>query len=480
MDLLETTADFDSLVDRADALMASDRLAAARGVLAAARRVAPGTPRLASLSARLELREGRPDASVALLTQALEAAPSAELFKLRADARRRLGDIAGATVDAADAVLHDRNDPAAKALLGILLSELGRAAQATTCLREAVAAVPDNPSFREAYAAALVADGQPDAAAATYAEGIAVAPASLSLRNAAILLAVRQRAFETAVDLAEAARQAGLGDACTFGLKGHALSSLGRHEEASDAYADALKLGPEDPYVRHLVAASGVRPGATRAPADYVRTVFDGYADRFDAHLIGLGYRIPGVLHGLLRAHLPLESGRTIGPVLDLGCGTGLVAVALVGLPLRPLIGVDLSPKMLEQAAAKRLYDELHESDVTAFLTADARRWRLVLAADVFCYSGDLEPILQAVFDRLERGGLLVFSAESLIGPYMGNGNWALGRQGRYAHAEPYLLRVAREAGFIVRGLNHEHQRQEAGVPVPGFVVILERPADGA
>jgi predicted TPR repeat methyltransferase len=480
MDLLDTTADLESLADRADALIAADRLGAARGVLAAAQLLAPAEPRLVSLGARLELREGRPAASLAALNQALDAAPSAELFKLRAEARRRMGDVAGATADAAEAVIHDRHDPAAKALLGILLLDLGRCAEAVMCLREAVGNAPGNPSFREAFAASLVAAGRPEDAAATYVTGIAVAPRSLALRNAAILLAVRQRDFANALELAEAARLAGLTDACTFGLKGHALSSLGRHDEAADAYAEALKLGPEDPYVRHLVAASGVRPGASHAPADYVRTVFDGYADRFESHLIGLGYRIPGVMHAAIRRHLPLDAGAMIGPVLDLGCGTGMIGVALTGLNLGPLVGVDLSPRMLEQAASKRLYAELHESDVNVFLADDPRQWPLVLAADVFCYSGALESVLAAVYARLRPGGLLMFSAEALVGPYLGNGDWALGRQGRYAHAEAYLRRVAGEAGFTLRAFNHEDQRLEAGVPVAGYLLVLERQTDGA
>lgn len=480
MDLLDTTVDPDLLAERADALIDANRLGAARGILSAARQLAPGTPRLASLAARLELREGRPAASLAALSQAIDAAPSAELYKLRADAKHQLGDAAGAVVDAAEAVIHDRHDPAAKALLGTLLLELGRHADAIACLNEAVNAAPANPFFREGFANALLAAGQPDAAAATYAAGIAAAPGSLALRNGAILLAVRQRDFTAAVELAEQARIAGIADACTFGLKGHALSSLGQHEAAADAYADALKLGPEDPYVRHLVAAAGVRPGATHAPADYVRTVFDGYAERFETHLIGLGYRVPGLVRAAAQAHLPLAAGETIGPVLDLGCGTGLLAVALSGLPLAPLVGVDLSPRMLALAATKRLYSELHESEICAFLASDARRWRLILAADVFCYIGALEPVLAAAHPRLLPGGRLIFSAEQLMGPYFGNGDWALGRQGRYAHAEAYLVRAAQQAGFTVSALDHEVQRQDAGGPVAGFVAVLARPADGA
>ena len=500
MDLFDTTADAEALTRRADELLAAHRPSAARALLAAAQRMAPRAPRTASLAARLEMREGRPGASLAALGQAIAVTPRTDLFMLRADARRQLGDLAGAVADAAEAVIHGPDDPAAKALLGVLLLEVGRPEDAVRCLNEAVAAAPANTAFRQGLADAQVAVGQSDAAAATYTAGIAAAPGSVSLRNAAIMLAIRGRAFTTAVELAEAARAVGIADACTFGLKGHALASLGRHAEAADAYADALKLGPNDPHMRRIVAAADVPADATRAPADYLRRVFDGYSDRFEAHLISLGYRIPGVMRSALRAHLSIgpgvgapdretpnvgvhDAGRTdaghrtrVGPVLDLGCGTGLAAVALADLPLGPWFGVDLSPRMLQLAAAKRLYAALHESDIIEFLTGDSRQWGLILAADVLCYLGALEPLFAAVHARLSPGALFVGSAEELVGPHFGNGDWALGRQGRFAHARDYIARAARAAGFAVRAIDAEVQRQDAGAPVAGFLIVLERP----
>jgi predicted TPR repeat methyltransferase len=485
MELFDATADPETLTRRADELLDAHRPGAARALLAAAQRMAPRAPRMASLTARLEMREGRPAASLIALGQAIAVAPRAELFMLRADARRQLGDMAGAVADAAEAVIHDRHDPAAKALLGVLLLELGRPDDAVRCLAEAVSAVPANPAFRQGLADALAAAGQPDAAAATYEAGIAAAPGSIELRNNAILLAIRERAFAVAVALAEAARMVGIADATTFGLKGHALASLGRHAEAADAYADALRLGPDDPHVRRVAAAAAVPPDATRAPIDYVRNVFDGYADRFDGHLISLGYRIPGVMRSALHAHLPAATGPAtlipstqapIGPVLDLGCGTGMAAVALADLPLGPWTGVDLSPRMLRLAAAKQLYTALHEADIVDFLTGDARRWGLILAADVLCYLGALEPLFAAVYPRLLPGALFIGSTEELLGPNFGNGDWVLGRQGRFAHAGAYIARAAGAVGFTVRAIDAEVQRHDAGAPVAGFLIVLERP----
>lgn len=52
------------------------------------------------------------------------------------------------------------------------------------------------------------------------------------------------------------------------------------------------------------------------------------------------------------------------GPVLDFGCGTGLVGAALAQLDIGPVDGADLSPQMLAVAARKGVYRELIEGDV--------------------------------------------------------------------------------------------------------------------
>jgi predicted TPR repeat methyltransferase len=292
-------------------------------------------------------------------------------------------------------------------------------------------------------------------------------------------MAVRQRNFDAAVQLAEQACSDGIVDARLFGLKGHALSNLGRHSDAADAYAEALKLGPDDGYVRHLVAASGKLPAPGRAHIDYVRTVFDGYADRFDAHLISLGYRVPGLIRAALLRHPTIQSGGRLGPVLDLGCGTGLVAVALSDLPIKPLIGVDVSTRMLTQAAAKQLYTELREADLVQMLAEDTAGWPLILAADVLCYFGDLQDIFGYAYQRLDPKGWFVCSVEELMpggdDTVPGNGEWALHQLGRYAHAPDYVARVARETGFTVRTLERQTMRYEAAAPVGGTFAVLER-----
>jgi predicted TPR repeat methyltransferase len=479
MDQLQTTANTDALTARISVLIQAGRYAAARPLLAAVRRLAPPSPKLAELAAHLALRDGHLELALQELDAAVVRNPEyASLRKCRSAVRMQMDDREGAAEDAAEAVILDRDDPAAKAVLGVVMLELKRPADAIACLGEAVSSDPINPDYRSGLAAAQEANGDVDAALTTLEAGIAATPGRVELRNAAILLSVRRRDFTFACQLAEDARAAGVADACSFGLMGHALSSLGRHAEASDAYAEALKLGPNDPYVRHLVASSGNLPSTARAPVEYLRAVFDGYADRFEAHLVSLGYRVPGLIRAALLRHPVIAAGERLGPALDLGCGTGLVAVVLSDLPIGPLVGVDVSSRMLANASAKRLYAELREADLMQLLAEDETRWKLIVAADVFVYFGALPEVLASVHCRLAPGGWFVFTVEELLpdhgGTVPGNGDWALGRMGRYAHSMSYIATAAREAGFAVRTLERQAVRHEADEPVAGIFAVLE------
>jgi predicted TPR repeat methyltransferase len=112
-------------------------------------------------------------------------------------------------------------------------------------------------------------------------------------------------------------------------------------------------------------------------------------------------------------------------------------------------------------------------------LARDETRWALVLAADVLVYFGALEELFAAVHARMVPGGWFVFSVEELLpdhdGAVPGNGNWSLLRQGRYAHAKGYVHEASCEAGFRVNAILHEVVRHEAGSPVAGLLVVLER-----
>ncbi|EKV27387.1 hypothetical protein C882_1889 [Caenispirillum salinarum AK4] len=59
-----------------------------------------------------------------------------------------------------------------------------------------------------------------------------------------------------------------------------------------------------------------------------------------------------------------------VSPVLDAGCGTGLVGVELATRGFPVVDGLDISPEMLGEARAKGVYRDLVEADMTKPLTA--------------------------------------------------------------------------------------------------------------
>jgi predicted TPR repeat methyltransferase len=479
MDTINVTADADRLRSRAIELADAGRPEVARPLLAAARALGPPSPELSLIGARIALSSGAWEQAIQELDGGIAATPShGGLRKCRANVRQRRGDLEGAARDAAEAVIFDSGDLQAKAILGVALLGLGRAADAAACLAEAIVGAPGDLNLRQALSTALEQAGDTDGALLALTDGIALCLDSATMCNAAILLCIRRRDFRKAAWLAEQARSLGIADASTFGMKGHALSSLGRHDEAALAYQDALKLGPEGPYMRHLAAASGGMPNWKRAPEAHIRAVFDGYADRFEDHLVSLGYSIPGAVRSILLNHPKIVAGLSLGPVLDLGSGTGMVAVAIGDLPLGPITGVDLSSRMLAHARAKGIYAELRESDIETSLATHQERWPVIIAADVLCYFGDLEPLLAKVHEALEPGGWFVFSVEQLLPDYdgvvPGNGNWAL-RLGRFAHAPDYVYETACAIGFRVSRMDRPIIRREGGAAVPGLLLTLER-----
>jgi predicted TPR repeat methyltransferase len=247
---------------------------------------------------------------------------------------------------------------------------------------------------------------------------------------------------------------------------------LGDRDGAIAAFRRARDADPEDYHGARLQLARLNAGEATPAMTEtYIRRLFDQYAARYDAALTEhLNYRGPALLREAVEAALGTV-GRTMhfGSMLDLGCGTGLGGAAF-----RPFVdwlaGVDLSPAMIAQAAAKGLYDRLTSASIAAYLAdeiADGGKYHLVLAADVFVYVNDLGPIIARVARVLAPDGLLAFTVET----HPGAGAKLLPTL-RYAYGENYLRATMADAGLQVLTLADASVRTEKGLPVRGLVVV--------
>ena len=141
--------------------------------------------------------------------------------------------------------------------------------------------------------------------------------------------------------------------------------------------------GPEE-GVRLLHRAYSL--GAPDTHIDFYRDFAELYDSTFAA---SLGYIYPLGIASVLSGQQ-----RPQGAILDIGCGTGLVATAIRKVDPSALIdGVDISPDMLGKARAKGEYRDLVAADLTADCSHIATDYAAIVSAGTFTF-GHLGPEL--------------------------------------------------------------------------------------
>lgn len=103
--------------------------------------------------------------------------------------------------------------------------------------------------------------------------------------------------------------------------------------------------------------------------------------------------------------------------VLDLGCGTGQLAVALAEGGKREVFGVDPADPMLEVARARQGGDRAHWVCADARHVRLGRRFELILmtghAFQVFLTRDDREAVLETIAAHLALGGRFLFDTRN-------------------------------------------------------------------
>lgn len=234
---------------------------------------------------------------------------------------------------------------------------------------------------------------------------------------------------------------------------------------------------------------------------------------------------------------------------LDIGCGTGVSGIEFYNHcifihdymkqivlndnnnNIKCMIGVDLSSHMIEKAKQRKCYNELYIGDATSVLSSlssvvssddehvdnniddtssikletgndDIKNnanshdnmnhflYTIVFACDVFVYIGDLNEMIQRVYDSLIPGGIFAFSTELLLlsqtnddiksssstssmlpPPYI------LHSCARFAHSEHYIRTISIHHGFIILKSKICSIRKNQGKDVIGYLIVLQKPA---
>jgi predicted TPR repeat methyltransferase len=370
---------------------------------------------------------------------------SSAVFKNRGDECLKSGAFDEAVKCYRQAIAINPRYAEAHSTLGDALRDQGKINDAFPCYRNALELAPDLPDAHFGLGVALMEKSDFQNAAVCFENALALKPDFVRAHNSL----------------------------------GFALIELSRPAEALARFQHAISLEPENGMARHLIA-SLTRSNPERAPGQYIEKLFDGFANTFDSHLQSLKYETPRDLLTLIAQRSAPASGKW--DVLDLGCGTGLVGLAIAPYASQ-LVGVDLSARMLEKAQARNLYHRLEHLDLLSMMQDEqSSSYDIVIAADSLIYLGKLDDVVREATRLLRRGGLFAFSVEALEalpGAAPGQGiplDYLLQKipSCRYAHSSGYISRLASDNEFKIQELKKAHIRNSSGSSVQGYLVLLE------
>ena len=316
--------------------------------------------------------------------------------------------------------------------LSLTIRSVGKLEEAIACCKRAIELKPD---YAEAYnnmGVMFKDEGKPEEAISCY-----------------------QKAVQLKPDYAEAY--------CNMGVM---FKTEGKVDEAIRSFKHVIELDQENATAKHLLAAlTGKTP--ENAPRQYVKDLFDQYSKRFDYHLVEkLEYRTPALLRKSLNSLF--EDSLHFQNAIDLGCGTGLSGMEFRSVSDR-LTGLDISPKMLQVAKNKKIYDAIQHVDIVDYLNITNEKYDLFIATDVFIYIGNLKPVFQSIQNCSLNGAYLIFSTEST-----NENSYVLRQTGRYAHPLPYIELLAKQHDFVIEMSSQKVIRKEKEKKIMGNLFILK------
>lgn len=303
---------------------------------------------------------------------------------------------------------------------------------------------------------------------------LALGSARLAAEDTARAIADFERVLRVATD--DGAREADQRAEAHFRL-GETWALIDERDRAARHFRAAQAEDPADRRGAGIrLAELEAQPAPSRASAAYVRALFDGYAPRYEGHMIAtLAYRGPELLREAAEAAAGFASGAPYDAI-DLGCGTGLSGKAFAPF-CRTLVGVDLSPRMCAAAEATGFYSGVMAGDILAALDSASAHFGLAIACDTLIYLGDLDPLFGAVERTVSPGGWFVFSTEKSDGSSAeaAERGFEIGPSRRFRHTETYIRALAGAHGFALHSLDVCTLRLEKRQPVESFVCVLQR-----
>ena len=138
---------------------------------------------------------------------------------------------------------------------------------------------------------------------------------------------------------------------------------------------------------------------------DELKSKYDSWAKNYDADVRESWKFILDNVAVILEKNL---SQRTV-KILDAGAGTGLLGEILFKSGYTNISAVDLSAKMLEIAASKKVYNSLEQVNLEDNVAVKRLgTFDIVIATGLFAYAHAGATILQNLFESIESRGLFI------------------------------------------------------------------------
>jgi len=170
---------------------------------------------------------------------------------------------------------------------------------------------------------------------------------------------------------------------------------------ASDATEEGImseqKPGKETEKLHKAYAATNT---------DELADAYDDWSEEYEDHMKSIGYTHPAMVTALASRHI--DDGAT--PILDAGCGTGIMSEIMQALGHDDIIGLDASPGMLKIAGQKGHYRNLHHMYLGETLDFDDDTFSGVVSSGVFTQGHAPLDGLDELIRVSKPGARIVFS----------------------------------------------------------------------
>lgn len=191
-------------------------------------------------------------------------------------------------------------------------------------------------------------------------------------------------------------------------------------------------------------------------PKEDKLAAYAAWADAFDEDVLAQGYTSPGIV---ARKVFALTEAKTVS-ILDIGCGTGLLAPPFVEMARKSdialdFVGLDYSQEMLDVAQPKGLYTSLVTADITEPLPFPDGTFDFFVSGGVFVEGHCGPEVLPNIVKVLKLGGYAIFTI----------------RKKTYDNAEDEYLTAFKQAGCEVIENSTDHYLG----PVDAYYAVLKK-----